>query len=140
MDRIDHMLAHQHYLPDSQLAVRYENGRAEIRLGAHGSKKGRRQIVHIQCEGDHYVLTSVVLGPARTAQYLKEPSELAELVWRRNRRTDVVNFTFDRQRRLIGRIEHPYETLDPEELYFYLSRLAIECDRMEYVLTGRDVF
>ena len=55
----------------------------------------------------------------------------------RNRQTDVVNFTFDRHNRLIGRIEHPANTLDAEELFFYFSRLAIECDRLEYLLTGK---
>ena len=52
----------------------------------------------------------------------------------------MVNFTFDWHSRLIGRIEHPANTLDGEELLFYLSRLAIECDRLEYLLTGKNIF
>jgi hypothetical protein len=46
----------------------------------------------------------------------------------------------DRHNRLIGRIEHPASTLDAEELFFYESRLAIECDRLVYLLTGKNIF
>jgi hypothetical protein len=40
---------------------------------------------------------------------------------------------------LRGQIEQLEETIDPEELYFYLEVLARECDQFEYALTGEDI-
>jgi len=52
--------------------------------------------------------------------------------------TDVVEFALDESGRLIGRIEQVAEALNRNELEFYLTALAQECDRLEYLLTGRD--
>ncbi len=135
MDNIERILGKVNTLPDSQLKVSYRAGRAQIDLGA-----GRSQTVSIERDGDSYVLTSVVLGATRTQQQIKEIVAFADALWRRNRQTDVINFTVDDQNRLIGRIDHPADTLDPAELFFYLTRLALECDRMEYLLTGENRF
>jgi hypothetical protein len=135
MDRIERLMANRASLPDSRLTVRYEAGIARVELGG-----GRSQAVRIERDGDGYVFTSVVLGAARADEHRQDLPALANRLWQRNRQTDVVNFTFDRHNRLIGRIEHPANTLDAEELFFYLSRLAIECDRLEYLLTGKNIF
>ena len=135
MDRIEKLLKKVDTLPDSQLQVRYRDGRAQIDLGA-----GRGQTVFIERDGDSYVLTSVVLGAVRTEQQSADILSFADTIWRRNRQTDVVNFTIDNQNRLVGRVDHPAETLDAAELLFYLTRLAVECDRMEYLLTGENRF
>jgi len=74
----------------------------------------------------------------RTEQQSTEILSFADTIWRRNRQTEVVNFTLDGQNRLVGRVDHPAETLDAAELFFYLTRLAVECDRMEYLLTGEN--
>lgn len=120
---------------DSRLKVEAGPGWVKVMLG-----EGRSQTVHIQREDDRYVFTSVVLGATRTEQQRKDLMGFAERVWFRNRQTDVVNFTIDLQNRLVGRIENLADSLDDDELFFYLSRLAIECDRMEYLLTGDNRF
>ena len=94
----------------------------------------------IEREQDRYIFTSIVLSAERVARQGRNLPHFVDRLWRRNHQTDVVNFAFDRQHRLIRRIEHPAETLDAEELCFYLSRLAIECDRMEFVMTGQNRF
>lgn len=132
MDQIERLMTNRGFLPDSQLEVSYKAGSAKVKFAS-----GRSQIIRIERQADAYVLTSVVLGTDRTRDQRKA---LVDRLWRRNRQTDVVNFTFDRQNRLVGRVEHPATTLDAEELFFYLSRLAIECDRMEYLLTGENRF
>lgn len=135
MDRIERLMAGKEFLPESRLKVDYRDGTAEIKF-----EGGRSQTVCIERTGDGYVFTSIVLGTARVKEQRENLSSFVDRLWRRNRQTDVVNFTFDPQNRVIGRIDHPVDTLDGEELYFYLSRLAIECDRMEYVLTGENRF
>ena len=63
---------------------------------------------------------------------------LAYRAWRKNALKDLVTFAFDSDDQLIGLIEQPVTTLDHEELQLYVETLAKECDRFEYVLTGRD--
>jgi hypothetical protein len=36
-------------------------------------------------------------------------------------------------------VEQVAETLDPEELSTYAKWLASECDRLEYILSGKDL-
>jgi hypothetical protein len=135
MDRIEALMASREFLPDSQLRVTYQAGCAKIAFDG-----GRSQNVFVERDRDRYVFTSIVLSAERVARQRENLSHFVDRLWRRNRQTDVVNFTFDLRNRLIGRIEHPADTLDAEELYFYLSRLAIECDRLEFVLTGQNRF
>jgi hypothetical protein len=96
----------------------------------------RRQRIHVRIRDHHYVLTSRVLGAARVSEL--SWSELAERVWSRNRSTPLVAFMIDEAGRLVGRIEHPSEPLAPQELRAIVLLLAQECDRLEYLLTGRD--
>ena len=135
MDKVRRLMANRDTLPDSRLRVHYDADSVTVRLGGN-----RSQTVSIERDGDGYVLTSLVLGATRVADQRRDLATFVDRLWRRNRQTDVVNFTLDRQHRLVGRIEHPASTLDAEELFFYLSRLAIECDRMEYLLTGENRF
>jgi hypothetical protein len=135
MEHIRHLLSNVRVLPDSQLNVRYRAGLVKVDLG-----NGRGQTVYIDRVGDGYVLTSVVLGTARAEEQKKDIVVLAERLWTRNSQTDLVSFTFDAQNRLVGRVDHPTGALNAKGLFFYLTRLAIECDRMEYLLTGENRF
>jgi hypothetical protein len=96
----------------------------------------RKQRIHVRIRDHHYVFTSRVLGSARVSEL--SWSELAEMVWPRNRSTPLVAFMLDEVGRLVGRIEHPSETLAPPDLRVIVLLLARECDRLEYLLTGRD--
>jgi predicted RNA-binding protein (virulence factor B family) len=97
---------------------------------------GRRQVVAVGRRADHVVFTSRVVGAGRVKSM--SWGALAELVWPRNRQTALVAFALDRERRLVGRVEHPVKTLDAAELRVIVLHLARECDRFEYLLTGRD--
>ncbi|MES2641354.1 MAG: YbjN domain-containing protein [Myxococcota bacterium] len=101
----------------------------------------RTQRLRIGLDGVHVVFSSVV---ARGSQLMdargsrcSEADVLADL-WARNARVDTVSFSLDRHGRVVGRIEALLATLDDEELAFYVARLAEECDRFEFVLTGED--
>lgn len=96
----------------------------------------RAQKIRMLVRHDHYVFTSRILGSRRVKNMTW--SELARRVWPRNRRTPLVTFMLDKQGRLVGRVEHPQATLDQAELRAILLHLARECDRLEFLLTGRD--
>ena len=98
---------------------------------------GRKQKVRVRVDSDRYLLVSTVLGPVRASRL--SPQDLARLVFNANQNTDVVAFMVDRLGRFVGRIEQPRATLDREELRTYLLLLARECDRLEFLLTGRDI-
>ncbi|MCX4239400.1 HAD family hydrolase [Paraliomyxa miuraensis] len=101
-----------------------------------GFDSGRAQRIHLATRDDNYAFTSRILGAQRLDQY--SWTQLARIVWLRNRRTPLVTFMLDERGRLVGRVEHPAATLDPDELRTILLHLARECDRLEYLLTGRD--
>jgi hypothetical protein len=98
---------------------------------------GRKQIIEYEVKGEHYVFTSRIvrrsvvdkIGPERLARDI--------LLW--NRSTDVVTFRFNKRGGLEGYVEQRAANASPEELLFYLACLAREADRLEFLLTGRDL-
>jgi len=99
---------------------------------------GRHQSVLIREQGDEFVLTSVVLGAAHVTKPHQRWQQLTKLAWMRNADHQIVTFAFDRRHRLIGVIRHQKAYLDEAELELYIERLAVECDRFEYLLSGWD--
>ena len=87
---------------------------------------------------DLYVFTSIVLGRRAVTKSHRRRRQVAVEAWRRNAGMQLVGFEFDKRDRLIGRISHPADRLDPEELELYVNALARECDAFEYVLSGED--
>ncbi len=108
----------------------------EVRL----AKRGRKQSVYFEREGKYYLFKSVVLGAAAVTKTTKRWNHLALLSWLYNAEHELVTFAFDKRDRLIGLIRHPAKWLDPEELDLYVSTLARDCDRFEYLLRGYDKF
>ena len=131
MKRFEQLLAELRELPGTKLKLAYKGGEAVVSF-----PDGRTQTIRVRRAGDSYLLTSRVVGSTRVANM--EPVDLACQIWSRNRVTDVVEFALDESGRLIGRIEQVAETLNRNELEFYLTALAQECDRFGYLLTGRD--
>lgn len=103
---------------------------------------GRRQTVAVETEGERIRFRSVV---ARGGDLLDEhgarrsEADLLPTLWQQNAQCDTVSFSLDRYGRVVGYAEAFLPTLDPEEAQFYILRLAEACDRLEFVLTGRDV-
>ena len=116
-------------LPFQKLQL-LDNG-AEIILA-----NGRRQKFSIERETSFYRLTSVVMGSKRVEAY--GIAETLNLAWQRNHEVAVVAFNVDRQGRLIGEIQLLADTLEADEAVFYIQQLMEECDRLEYLLVGRD--
>lgn len=103
-------------------------------------KGTRGQRVYLSLKGGFYYFRSVVLGSAAVTKNNRRWNELVLMAWQRNADHELVTFAFDKQNRLVGLIRHPAEHLDPEELELYITTLARECDRFEYLIAGTDKF
>lgn len=99
---------------------------------------GRRQRVTLDCRGNSYVFTSVVLDTKSVEDGPRHWHDVARLAWEANATTSLVAFGFDDEGRLVGRIEHPASTLDAAEFDTYVLTLLREGDRLEYALIGKD--
>lgn len=109
-------------------------------LTAPVGSSGRHQRIRIRHKSGQYIFTSGVLGSNAVRRNHRDWRTLARLVWRINSDQELVCFRFDGNDRLIGEIRHPVEHLDYDELHCYVLEIANACDRLEYLLTGRDVF
>jgi hypothetical protein len=134
MNTIADILDRHDVLPCSSLRLQYKAGQARISL-----PNGRSQTVAICRDGQWYRMSSAVLGAVETARVIGDDHSFW-WTWQRNAHTDLVNFTLDKQGRLVGRVDQLAATMQEDELLFAISRLAIECDRLEYLLVGRDRF
>jgi hypothetical protein len=97
----------------------------------------RRQQIEIENKGGYYRFSSVIIGSARVEN--RGASDMLRDIWIRNDEIDVVDFTLDSRKRLIGEVELLASHLDAKELAFYLICLAEECDRYEFILLGKDL-
>jgi hypothetical protein len=95
----------------------------------------RRHRVSVADEGEAFRLSAVVVRQA----FVRSTPELAIRAWRRNRATTLVGFQIDERGRLVGEALVPMPGLTADEFQLYLRAVAAECDRFEYLLTGRDV-
>lgn len=111
--------------------VAESNGDLTVRLPG-----GRTQKVRVSRQGTSYFFTSIVA--ARRILDGFTPDRLAAVVWQRNHAGEVVAFGLDGRGRLIGKAEMPASMLSVENVHFYVERIASECDRLEYLLSGRD--
>lgn len=80
----------------------------------------------------------------RLSSIAVRPSALSEVdnphlfAWDRNRTSDLVGFKIDGRGRLVGEAWVPTAGLEASEWLTYVNSVAVACDRIEYLLTGRD--
>lgn len=97
----------------------------------------RKQRIFIVRIKEYYSIRSVVLTKSKVNEYYKD--WMYQFIWQQNKETPLVSFLIDKKGRLAGRITHLAEYLDKSELFFYIEILAKECDRLEYILSGKDI-
>ena len=97
--------------------------------------EGQRQRVRIQ-EVDGSLLVYAVITRAATVRDLPDPALMA---WQRNCLSRVVGLRLDERGRLIGQAWLALGGLDAHEFQLCVRAVAAECDRVEHLLTGRDV-
>jgi uncharacterized protein YcaQ len=95
----------------------------------------RRHRVEIAESETEYLFSAVV---ARRAIVVKLP-DAALRAWERNRAVSLIGFRIDARGRLLAEAWAPKAGITPAEFQVYLQTIAIEADRFEYALTGRDV-
>jgi len=106
-----------------------EGDRIEVAL-----HDARRHVVSVQDVIDGYRLTARVVGPS----FVNASLDAALIAWRRNRTSKLVGFRIDTRGRLMGEALVPKAGLIAQEFQLYVRTVAVEADRFEFVLTGRD--
>ena len=96
---------------------------------------GRKQVVQVADAEDTIHLLSFVARAVIVAQI----EDAAIQAWQRNRAVALVSFRIDQKGRLLGESWVPKIGLNEIEFQLYVRTLAVECDRFEHQLTGRDV-
>ena len=99
--------------------------------------EGRSQRVRVGDENDATGLIRLWSVVVRSSA-LPTDEDPHLLAWQRNRASDLVGFKIDGRGRLIGEAWVPVAGLDAEEWAVYVRTVARACDRLEYLLTGRD--
>ena len=95
----------------------------------------RRHRVTVEEEANEYVLRAFVVRQATVDAIPNLPLQ----VWVRNRAVSLVGFRIDHRGRLVGEAWVPKAGITESEFQLYVRTLAIEADRFEYSLTGRDL-
>lgn len=80
-------------------------------------------------------LDAIVAKAAR----VRDIEDLELRLWRQNRLARLNGFRMDRRGRVCAHGWVPKAGLNAQEFQFVLHRVAIESDRLEYLLTGSDV-
>lgn len=96
----------------------------------------RQHVVHVEREEDHVRIWAVVVPP----RIAREIDDLDLRLWEANRFRELIGFTVDRRGRIIGEAFVHTAGLTEDEWSFYVETLASSCDRLEHVLTGREVY
>lgn len=94
----------------------------------------RSHRVRVHETDDEIVLRAFVVRQAVVSSI----PDLPLRVWQRNRAMSLMGFRIDRRGRLVGETWVPKAGLTAEEFQLYVRHLAVEADRFEYGLTGRD--
>lgn len=95
---------------------------------------GRQHRVQITEHEDALHLSAVV-GRASVVDGVENA---ALRIWQRNREMQIVGFRLDARGRLLGEAWIPRLGLTSEEFVMCLHTVALESDRLEFLLTGRD--
>lgn len=100
-----------------------------------GLENGRKHHVRIRETELAFEMHTIVAQAAR----VRDIPELPLRLWRRNRATQLVGFRLDSRGRVCAEGWVAKAGLTAEEFQLVLHRVAVESDRFEFILTGRDI-
>lgn len=98
-------------------------------------ENGRSHRVRVRETSELFELHAVV-AKRKAGEHV---TELADRIWRLNRAAQLVSFRLDGQGRVRGEGWVAKAGVTAEEFQLVLRRVAAESDRVEFLLTGRDV-
>ena len=104
---------------------------ASVRVRFRNERSHR---VSVEELADGYRISGIVMR--RSA--IEDADEMARKLWLRNRSRSPVGFRIDRKGSVVGEAWAPKAGLTPAEFQLLVRSVAAECDRLEYVWTGRD--
>jgi hypothetical protein len=96
--------------------------------------EARHHRVVVEESEDALLLRSVVMGPAD----IERANLTATRIWEMNRALTLVGFRIDTRNRLVGEASIPRAGLTANDFQAIALNLAAECDRYEFMFTGRD--
>jgi hypothetical protein len=108
------------HVDDSHVQVKFANG--------------RHHVITVEENDDAYRFTGIIARPSIASGR----ADLALRAWIKNRATQLAGFMFDARERLVGETCLPKVGATAEEFQICIRTLAAECDRFEYLLTGKD--
>jgi hypothetical protein len=124
-------------MPDWRLLSREAGFKVSGTEIALAFSDGRQHSVTVEERPDRQGLRLWAIA-ARPSMLPEEPEGPHVHAWKRNRASDLVGFKIDGRGRLVGEACVPLAGLDLEEWTIYVNTVARACDRVEYLLSGRD--
>jgi hypothetical protein len=138
LKRVREYRHHQIGGPSVEMDVVESEGTIGLTLRFAEGELQRSQTVQIwECNGQCIFLSpSVPVAVVRRLPIEK----IVEYTWERNRNTDVVEFMLNDNQEVVGRCAHPVDSLHWREFIYCVHVLAVESDRLEYLVCGGDRF
>lgn len=93
----------------------------------------RSHVVNINETDEHLIAVGKIASRSKV-----ESNVDIEWIWHRNRHAMFVSYCLDKAGCLIGEIWIPKIGLEKDEFQLLVRILAQECDRLEYLITGKD--
>ncbi len=102
-----------------------------------GELKRSQTVFLSECDGQCIFLSPAVPSEVVSGMSVKQ---IVEFTWERNRSTDVVEFMLNDDQAIVGRCVHPVDSLHWREFIYCAHVLAVESDRLEYLICEEDQF
>ncbi|MBW0149077.1 DEAD/DEAH box helicase [Marinobacter arenosus] len=102
-----------------------------------GELQRSQTVLLSECDGQCIFISPAVPSNAVSAMPVEK---IVELTWERNRSTDVVEFMLNDHREIVGRCVHPVDSLHWREFVYCAHVLAVESDRLEFLVCEEDQF
>ena len=96
---------------------------------------GRKHILRAEERDGEFRVWAIIARQAIVAGQ----KDLQLRIWQRNHASKLVSYRIDGKGRFIGEAWVPKAGLTPYEFRLYVRTVAAECDRLEYLLTGKDL-
>jgi hypothetical protein len=124
---------------DGHVIVQAYEGHIELMFQLGESPLARKHTIKIYEINGLCMFIAKALTSDHLSKLEERDTKIIEYTWVRNRHVDVVDFLLDPDGGISGRIIHPINSLNWEEFTFCAYILAVEADRLEYIVDREDI-